>query len=68
MTHGMRCFHGVAYRCTIHRRKGETPAMMTLGYEMCPPFDTQLSLSEQVVLEVNPFMAKKMLLLNDTLR
>ncbi len=42
--------------------------MMTLGYEMHLPFDTQLPLSEQLELEVNPFMAKKMLLLNDTLR
>ncbi len=57
----------MAYRCTIHRSTGETPAMMTLGYEMRLPFDTQLPLYEQLVLEVNPFMAKKMLLLNGTL-
>ncbi len=41
---------------------------MTLGYEMRLPFDTRLPLSEQAVLEVNPFLARKMPLLNDTLQ
>ncbi len=49
----------MAYRCTIHRSTGETPAMMTLGYEMRLPFDTQLPQSQQSMLELNPFMAIK---------
>ncbi len=58
----------MAYRCTTRRSTGETPAMMILGYEMRLPFDTQLPQSQQAMQEVNPFLARKMLLQKDTLQ
>ncbi len=42
--------------------------MMILGYEMRLPFDTQLPQSQLAMLEVNPFLARKMLLQKDTLQ
>ncbi len=58
----------MAYRCTIHSSTGETLAMMTLGYDVRLPFDTQPPQSKQAMLEVNPFLARKMLLQKDTLQ
>ncbi len=58
----------MADRCTIHRSTGETSVMMTLGYEMRLPFDTQLPQSQQAMLEVSPFLARKMLLQKETLQ
>ncbi len=56
----------MAYRCTVHKPTGPSPALLMLGRELWLPFDTIIPLYPTMALTHYAFVAQKAVLQHDT--